>query len=55
MYCMANFEATVVLYHHFPSEEKLYIEMITAYLARLRQAAIEAAPSKCAVVGGTSN
>ena len=39
--------STGALYHHFPSKEKLYFEMITAYLTRLRQATIEATPFTC--------
>jgi len=33
---------TGALYHHFPSKEKLYYEMMTAYLARVRQSSLEA-------------
>jgi|SRR5579859_2695875 len=35
---------TGALYHHFPSKEKLYYEMLTAYLGRVRQASLEAIP-----------
>lgn len=35
---------TGALYHHFPSKEKLYLEMIRADLERKRQAMIEATP-----------
>jgi AcrR family transcriptional regulator len=35
---------TGALYHHFPSKEKLYYEMLTGYLGRVRQASLEAIP-----------
>jgi AcrR family transcriptional regulator len=35
---------TGALYHHFPSKEKLYVEMIKADLARKQQAMAEAIP-----------
>jgi AcrR family transcriptional regulator len=35
---------TGALYHHFPSKEKLYYTMLTAYLGRVRQASLEAIP-----------
>jgi AcrR family transcriptional regulator len=35
---------TGALPHHFPSKEKLYYEMMTAYLGRVRQASVEATP-----------
>jgi AcrR family transcriptional regulator len=35
---------TGALYHHFPSKERLYYEMLTAYLSRVRQASLEATP-----------
>jgi AcrR family transcriptional regulator len=35
---------TGALYHHFPSKEKLYYEMMTAYLGRVRRASVEATP-----------
>lgn len=37
---------TGALYHHFPSKEKLYVEMIKADLARKQQAMIDAIPIK---------
>jgi AcrR family transcriptional regulator len=36
---------TGALYHHFPSKEKLYYAMMTAYLGRVRQASLEAIPA----------
>src|SRR5262249_50603852 len=33
---------TGALYHHFPSKEQLYFEMMSAYLARVRQASLAA-------------
>lgn len=35
---------TGALYHHFPSKEKLYLEMIRTDLARKRRAMLEATP-----------
>ena len=39
---------TGALYHHFPSKEKLYYAMLTAYFSRVRAASLEAIPA-----GGT--
>ena len=36
---------TGALYHHFPSKEKLYYAMLTAYLGRVRQASLDAIPA----------
>src|SRR5258706_7175549 len=36
---------TGALYHHFPSKEKLYYEMMTAYLGRVRRDSLEAIPA----------
>jgi AcrR family transcriptional regulator len=38
--------STGALYHHFPSKEKLYYAMLTAYMTRVRQAALDATPQK---------
>ena len=35
---------TGALYHHFPGKEKLYCDMMKAYLGRVRQASLEATP-----------
>ena len=35
---------TGALYHYFPSKEKLYYDMMRAYLGRVRQASLEATP-----------
>lgn len=37
--------STGALYHHFPGKEKLYYAMLTAYMARIKQAALDATPS----------
>jgi AcrR family transcriptional regulator len=36
--------STGALYHHFPSKEKLYYAMLTAYMARTKQATLDATP-----------
>jgi AcrR family transcriptional regulator len=36
---------TGALYHHFPSKEKLYYAMLTAYLERVRASSLEAIPA----------
>ena len=36
---------TGALYHHFPSKEKLYYAMLTAYLGRVHHASLEAIPA----------
>ncbi len=37
---------TGALYHYFPGKERLYYEMMTAYLERVRQASLEATPAQ---------
>ena len=37
---------TGALYHYFPGKERLYYEMMTAYLGRVRQASLEATPGQ---------
>ncbi|OQY97194.1 MAG: hypothetical protein B6D41_04030 [Chloroflexi bacterium UTCFX4] len=36
--------STGALYHHFPSKEKLYYAMFTAYMARVKQTTLDALP-----------
>lgn len=37
--------STGALYHHFPSKEKLYYAMLTDYMARVKQATLDATPA----------
>lgn len=37
--------STGALYHHFPSKEKLYYAMFTAYMARMKQTTLDATPN----------
>lgn len=37
--------STGALYHHFPSKEKLYYAMFTAYMARVKQTTLDAVPA----------
>ncbi len=37
--------STGAVYHHFPSKEKLYYAMLTAYMARLKQASLQVLPA----------
>ncbi len=38
--------STGALYHHFPSKEKLYAAMLTAYMQRIRALTLEAIPAQ---------
>ncbi len=37
--------STGALYHHFPSKEKLYYAMLTAYMTRVKQVTLDATPN----------